>query len=143
VSRILIKHGLVALLALQAMGCASDNEKVLPHGPATMLDLWETHTQAKGASSGRVDPVIAARATLKQGPIPIAPAADRSAIHYSRTSENEINAQFKRLPNPDLVMFVFPHLSGSEEAPIPGYSTIFPMHSRVKYALPGERTEEY
>lgn len=141
--RIWIKHGLVACLALQALGCASDKEKVLPHEPATMLDLWEEHTQANGASSRRAGPLIAARATLRQGPIPFSPSPDRSAIDYSRTSENEITAQFKRLPNPDLVMFVFPHLSGSEGAPIPGYSTIFPMHSRVKYALPGERTEEY
>jgi conjugative transfer region lipoprotein (TIGR03751 family) len=87
--------------------------------------------------------LAAALATVKQGPIASSQSTDRSATNYSRTSENEINAQFKRLPNPDLVMFVFPHLSGSEEVPIPGYSTIFPMHSRVKYALPGERTEDY
>lgn len=136
-----IKQVLVACLALQALGCASDKEKVLPHGPVTMLDLWEAHTQ--DASSGRASSLIAARATLKQGPIVSSQSPDRSATNYSRTSENEINAQFKRLPNPDLVMFIFPHLSGSEEAPVPGYSTIFPMHSRVKYALPGERTEDY
>jgi len=141
VPRNLIKHGLIACLAMQSLGCASDKEKVLPHGPVTMLDLWEAHTQ--GASSGRSSPLAAARAAVKQGPIASSQSTDRSATNYSRTSENEINAQFKRLPNPDLVMFVFPHLSGSEEVPIPGYSTIFAMHSRVKYALPGERTEDY
>ncbi|MDH4709749.1 TIGR03751 family conjugal transfer lipoprotein, partial [Pseudomonas aeruginosa] len=56
---------------------------------------------------------------------------------------NEIHSQFKRLPNPDLVMYVFPHLAGSDPAPVPGYTTVFPFYQRVQYAMPGERTEDY
>ncbi|HEJ6481861.1 TIGR03751 family conjugal transfer lipoprotein, partial [Pseudomonas aeruginosa] len=48
-----------------------------------------------------------------------------------------------RLPNPDLVMYVFPHLAGSDPAPVPGYTTVFPFYQRVQYAMPGERTEDY
>ena len=40
-------------------------------------------------------------------------------------------------------MYVFPHLSGSESVPVPGYSTVFPLYQRVHYALPGERVEDY
>ena len=40
-------------------------------------------------------------------------------------------------------MYVFPHLSGTEPTPVPGYSTVFPFYQRVQYALPGERTEDY
>ena len=60
---------------------------------------------------------------------------------FTRTAQNEIYSQFKRLPNPDLVMYVFPHLAGSDPAPIPGYTTVFPLYQRVQYAMPGERTE--
>ena len=62
---------------------------------------------------------------------------------YTRTAQNEIYSQFKRLPNPDLVMYVFPHLTGADPAPVPGYSTIFPFYQRVQYAMPGERTEDF
>ena len=45
---------------------------------------------------------------------------------------------FPRLPNPSLVMYVFPHLAGAERTPVPGYATTFPLYERVEYALPGE-----
>ncbi|PIJ42758.1 TIGR03751 family conjugal transfer lipoprotein, partial [Serratia sp. OPWLW2] len=60
----------------------------------------------------------------------------------SRTQESEISQQFPRLPNPDLVMYVYPHLADGN-APVPGYSTVFPFYSQVQYAMPGERTEAY
>jgi conjugative transfer region lipoprotein (TIGR03751 family) len=66
-----------------------------------------------------------------------------SADAFTRTPQNEIYSQFKRLPNPDLVMYVFPHLAGTDPVPVPGYTTVFPMYQRVQYAMPGERTEEY
>ena len=62
---------------------------------------------------------------------------------YTRTAQTEIYRQFQRLPNPDLVMYVFPHLTGSEAVPVPGYSTVFPLYQRMHYALPGERVEDY
>ncbi|WP_134563401.1 TIGR03751 family conjugal transfer lipoprotein, partial [Pseudomonas aeruginosa] len=46
-------------------------------------------------------------------------------------------------PNPDLVMYVFPHLAGTDPVPVPGYSTVFPLYQRVQYAMPGERVEDY
>ena len=62
---------------------------------------------------------------------------------YTRTAHNEVQRQFLRLPNPDLVMYVFPHLAGSDPVPIPGYTTVFPLYQRVQYAMPGERVEDY
>ena len=35
-------------------------------------------------------------------------------------------------------MYVFPHLAGETRAPVPGYTTAFPMYEQVEYALPGE-----
>lgn len=82
-----------------------------------------------------IDARQALRRPLEPGPV------DQST--FTRTAQNEIYSQFKRLPNPDLVMYVFPHLAGSDPAPIPGYSTVFPLYQRVQYAMPGERTEDY
>lgn len=64
---------------------------------------------------------------------------DRS---YSRTQESEISQQFPRLPNPDMVMYVFPHLAEGN-SPVPGYSTVFSFYSQTQYAMPGERTAAF
>ncbi|EPN3101219.1 TIGR03751 family conjugal transfer lipoprotein, partial [Salmonella enterica] len=52
----------------------------------------------------------------------------------------EITQQFPRLPNPDMVMYLYPHLADGN-TPVPGYSTVFPFYSQTQYAMPGERTE--
>jgi conjugative transfer region lipoprotein (TIGR03751 family) len=57
---------------------------------------------------------------------------------YTREAFNELDVSFPRLPNPSLVMYVFPHLAGAERTPVPGYATTFPLYDRVEYALPGE-----
>ncbi len=124
--------GMVALLMLS--GCGTSKEVILPAGENTMLALWQNKTP-----SGQ--PAVQARETLRR---PLSQAEhhgdSRLADSYSRTQESEISQQFPRLPNPDMVMYVFPHLAGGT-APVPGYSTVFPFYSQTQYALPGERTE--
>jgi conjugative transfer region lipoprotein (TIGR03751 family) len=57
---------------------------------------------------------------------------------YQEANLEDIEARFARLPNPDLVMYVAPHLSPNGRYPIPGYSTVFPLYESVEYAMPGE-----
>ena len=67
------------------------------------------------------------------------PGDQESELHgYTRDAYNELNVLFPRLPNPTLVLYVFPHLAGEEGVPVPGYATAFPMYERTEYALPGE-----
>lgn len=132
----LIWISLPLAVLLLLVGCASDKEQLLPHGEQTMLDIWNG-AGAQGTQQRLLDARQSLRRPLDQ--------ADRSAPiqqPYTRTAANEIHSLFPRLPNPDLLMYVYPHLSGSEQAPIPGYSTVFPFYQRVQYALPGERQEE-
>lgn len=49
--------------------------------------------------------------------------------------------RFARVPNPDLVMVVYPHLARGQY-PVPGYVTVFPMYEQAQYALPGEVAED-
>lgn len=58
-------------------------------------------------------------------------------VSYTRNEARELKGLFPRLPNPDLCMYVFPHLSG-EGATIPGYTSCFSMYEKNHYALPGE-----
>lgn len=58
---------------------------------------------------------------------------------YIRSSSNEVRVLFPRLPNPDIAIFVFPHLATANNVPVPGYSTVMPLYDSVQYAMPGER----
>lgn len=139
-----------ALCAVMALaGCATSKDELLPHGENTMLDVWNQETGGNaGSGSGAggqaarqlLNTRQALRRPLTEADVRSAPAA---AAAYTRTAANEIYRQFHRLPNPDLVMYVFPHLAGSDPVPVPGYTTVFPLYQRVQYAMPGERLENY
>lgn len=138
-----------ALLVLIVLGgCATSKDKLLPHGEHTMLDVWSQETGGGvgrgtgGAQAARhlLDARQGLRRPLTEGDVHVAPAANAA---YTRTAANEIYRQFHRLPNPDLMMYVFPHLAGTDPAPVPGYTTVFPLYQRVQYAMPGERLEDY
>ncbi|EBI6200142.1 TIGR03751 family conjugal transfer lipoprotein [Salmonella enterica subsp. enterica serovar Infantis] len=121
-------------LVMLLVGCSSSKEAILPVGDSTMMDLWQHR-------SGSVRQGMQAREALRRPLTGTEQRGERSqAESYSRTQESEISQQFPRLPNPDMVMYVYPHLADNS-APVPGYSTVFPFYSRPQYALPGERTE--
>ncbi|HCQ8422390.1 TPA: TIGR03751 family conjugal transfer lipoprotein [Klebsiella oxytoca] len=129
-----IYRSLPAIMAALVMlsGCATSKDEMLPPGEQDMKTLWQSR-------SGGTQRLMDARAQLRR-PVTALPAAEQAA--WSRHAENEIRSQFPRLPNPDLVMYIFPHITAGV-APVPGYSTVFPLYTRTWYALPGEgeRTE--
>lgn len=132
----------LALLAVALLlgGCATSKEALLPHDDTTMLDIWNMETGG-GSARQLLDARQALRRPLSEADVQAAPAMQ---ARYTRTAANEIYRQFHRLPNPDLLMYVFPHLAaGSDPVPVPGYTTLFPLYQRVQYALPGERLEDY
>ena len=69
--------------------------------------------------------------------VPYFSKSDTDLKGYTRDANNELLLHFPRLPNPTIILYVFPHLS-LEGTPVPGYSTTFPMYETVEYALPGE-----
>lgn len=143
------KTGLLVAVAMALVmtGCATHKDKLLPHGEETMLDVWDRG--AGGAADSRhsgqqARQLMDARMVLRRPLMPLdSYALTFDQMSYTRTAQNEIYSQFHRLPNPDLVLYVFPHLAGTDPVPVPGYSTVFPLYQRVQYALPGERTEPY
>ena len=143
--RIWIDAAAVLLAATLLGGCATSKEKLLPHGDSTMLDVWQQETRGSGVADGQaarqlLDARQSLRRPLTEADVQATPAANAA---YTRTASTEIYRQFRRLPNPDLVMYVFPHLAGTDPVPVPGYSTVFPLYQRVQYAMPGERVEDY
>ncbi|EPD8538452.1 TIGR03751 family conjugal transfer lipoprotein, partial [Escherichia coli] len=98
----------VMSVALVLSGCATSKEELLPAGEQTMLELWQGKTAGGGQRHA-----LAARETLRR-PLTVTEqqGMNAEAYSYSRTQESEISQQFPRLPNPDMVMYVFPHLAG-------------------------------
>lgn len=73
------------------------------------------------------------RAVISPNPNP-----GREALEgYTRDAQDEVKQLFPRVPNPSLVMYVFPHIA-SGNVPIPGFSTAFELYERQHFALPGE-----
>jgi len=120
----------LGLISLVLAGCASTKDTVLPQDGPSMKTIYEGHIQEINAH----DPQII-RGELGNRPILTGEAALQG---YTREVFNEIDVLFPRLPNPSLVLYVFPHLAGEAHAPVPGYATAFPMYEQVEYALPGE-----
>jgi conjugative transfer region lipoprotein (TIGR03751 family) len=120
----------LGLISLVLAGCASTKDTVLPQDGPSMKAIYEGHVHEMNAENPQV-----IRGELGDRPI----VAGEAALHgYTRDAFNEIDVLFPRLPNPTLVMYIFPHLAGDAGAPVPGYTTAFPMYEQVEYALPGE-----
>ncbi|QIL80332.1 TIGR03751 family conjugal transfer lipoprotein [Diaphorobacter sp. HDW4A] len=66
---------------------------------------------------------------------PVKPGDEQTQKYWSAL--DPMNQRFARIPNPDLVMVVYPHLAKGQY-PVPGYVTVFPMYEQTQYALPGE-----
>ncbi|MFP1817362.1 TIGR03751 family conjugal transfer lipoprotein [Lonsdalea quercina] len=120
------------LLTLAGTGCSTSQETLLPVDEnTTMLSLW-------GRQTGDNRTLYDQRSLLRR---PLEQPRTQEQQSYTRSAGNEIRAQFRRLPNPDMLMYVYPHLTDGEPTPVPGYSTVFPFYTRVQYAMPGERAE--
>ncbi|WP_315138695.1 TIGR03751 family conjugal transfer lipoprotein [Achromobacter marplatensis] len=143
----LTKGVALALLLALLGGCATSKEDLLTHGDRSMMDIWQQET-GDGAVGGTgqvarrqlLDARQSLRRPLTDADVQAAPAEQ---IRYTRTARNEVYRQFQRLPNPDLVMYLYPHVAGTDPVPVPGYSTVFPLYQRIQYAMPGERVEDY
>ena len=114
-------------ISLALISCTSTKESVLPQDGPTMKALYEQHMAE----------LYSPAATVRGGR-PLPQAGIEHYRGFVREAANEIDVMFPRLPNPTLVMYVFPHLSGDERTPVPGYVTTFPFYQTVEYALPGE-----
>ena len=120
----------IASISLVLGGCASTKDAVLPQDGPPMEAIYDAHMQEMGAQ----DPTVV-RGALGTRRIN---SGEEDLHGYTREAFNELDVSFPRLPNPSLVMYVFPHLAGAERTPVPGYATTFPLYERVEYALPGE-----
>ena len=155
-----IKSPALLTAALALVGCASQ-ETILPETEDTMLDIYRGAMTVQGQND--LDPLQAVdvckelaladaatsmkdcedtvreHASTMYRHIDAQPAGeDLDYLPYTREVAAEIDNLFPRLDNPDIVIYVYPHLATRTRAPIPGYSTVIPLYDQVHYRLPGE-----
>ncbi len=118
-----------ATASLLLAGCASTQKDVIPQDGPDMLEIYRSHMRRAGGASGDAPRAAAARR----------PLADEPDARFAREAAAEIENRFPLLPNPMLVLYVYPHLA-EDGAPVPGYATAFRMYERDEFALPGEVT---
>ena len=158
-TRTIAAVGVAAALA----GCATTEPAAVLAGGPRMIELYrgtaaEPSPEARGAPEALQAPegtvpeapeAAVVEATCRWGwfrwpceapaPPPAAAAcACGDAPAYTRTAANELDLLFPRLPNPDVYIYVPPHLATELRIPVPGYTTAVPLYYRVEYALPGE-----
>lgn len=116
------------------VGCSTSKDQMFPHTEETIASVW-----AKKLPNANIND---ARLQLRRNVDDLERIDEYSS--YTRNAKNEIDSQFQRLPNPDLIMFIYPHFSSNNGgSPVPGYSTIFSFFDKTHYAMPGERVKEY
>ena len=121
-------------ISLLLTGCAGSKETILPQDGPTMREIYDAHVQITEGEAPR----------HRQTAAPLRPpghhVADLGAA--ARADYEALSARFARVPNPTLMIYIFPHLAGAHRVPVQGYSTVFPLYERPEYALPGEHAVE-
>ena len=148
---------MVLLGSLSIGGCANQ-ETILPPTEHSMLEIYRgtlnTETSADiellqpravcqdlelEESLETCEEKVAAHTTTAYQQLDAQPAGEAlDYLPYTREVATETRNLFPRLANPDLLIYVYPHLATRSRAPIPGYTTVIPLYERVEYRLPGE-----
>jgi conjugative transfer region lipoprotein (TIGR03751 family) len=135
-SLLLISLTSVVLLS----GCATPGKNTLPHGEMTMTQIYRAQTGL--AKSGNRQAYrkkrSANRRARQEGRLSSVVASAND--HHTDLAQNQLNGEFKVLPNPNIAVYIFPHLShyGGTNVPVPGYTTTFFLYEKNHYAMPGE-----
>ncbi|MBL1456456.1 TIGR03751 family conjugal transfer lipoprotein [Methylophaga sp.] len=126
------KTVIVTLISLLSACASQTKDDLLPQTGPTMEEVYRNHESNLTAGTSNGQSAFAGIRERQAGNY------DADLDGYTRDANREIQQQFPRLPNPTLVMFVYPHLSTASRLPVPGYSTAFPFYERTEYAMPGE-----
>lgn len=106
---------MMILSLINLVGCTGMSGNVVPQSGPTMEEIYDS-VQPK--------PTKAHLPRKKQ---------------IRRNSQNRSGGptqqEFQKINNPELKMYVYPHLAGKDKVPIPGYETVFNAYERDHYQL--------
>ena len=147
---------LCALLSINLTACHSVGN-VVPQKGLSMEQAYDDmgYTNAHGqstknfanasASDDDDDPSLSTNpyeANMKQVRHEANPASSTPTTLRSIVPHNAIGRSFHKVPNPTLKLFVYPHLAGNDELPVPGYTTAFNAYDKDHYAVSNDASYE-
>lgn len=109
-------------------GCASHIDKVVPKDQKNMKQIYN-----EKAGSGNIEMLKQREADIRARPV-----SNEDYLSELPPNAAQITRLFPALPNPELYMYVKPHVVGSSGAAVPAYMTRFTMYDRTHYAMPNE-----
>lgn len=114
-------------MMLVSVGCSSHISKVTPKNMQTMDQIYDEKTGAGTSEKVR-------RRTAEIHARPVA----REEVNALPPSMQHVRELYPKLPNPELFMYVKPHVTGESGMVVPGYYTRFTLYEKTLYAMPGE-----
>ena len=116
---------LSSLLALTACASSKVTSSAIPEGGLTVSQIYQQ-------SIGEPMQPWSVKRTLTK---PV------NYEGYTRNASNEVQNLFKPLDNPQIPIYVFPHVAliGDEQLIKPGYTTAFFLYKQNQFALASER----
>lgn len=119
----------IAVVMASLGGCLSHIDKVAPQEDMpTMKQVYEEQTGSGGTEALQ----------QREADIRARPVAKEDYLTEVHPYPGRIQHLFPALPNPELFMYVKPHVVGSSGAVVPAYITRFTMYERTHYAMPNE-----
>jgi conjugative transfer region lipoprotein (TIGR03751 family) len=118
---------LAVLISFLLAGCATAGKNALPKGgDMTMAQIYQKETGLSINNNEDQDETQA-----------------RKKLNYRAYSVSKFSGKkqlFKPLPNPEIAMYVYPHLVQNIDGaqPVPGYTTAFFLYKENHFALPSE-----
>lgn len=126
-----------ALISLTS--CSSMRGNVVPQSGPTMEQVYDgvdgqdnlsdANSTSNQENLNKLRKQVSASQTT-----PVVP----TTLMMATVSANAVSQQFRKLPNPEIKMYVYPHLAGQDQVPVPGYFTAFNVYDHDYYALPQE-----
>lgn len=123
---------IVSISILTACSTVNDDKQLLPDSGATTQELIQgTHTERAFYGTAEKSAFIGDMITPRY----------QSNSSFSNRHIQELQRDFKKVPNPEIIAYVYPHLNNNQ-MPVPGYFTSFQLYERNHYALTAEGYNE-
>ena len=133
IKRLISISSVSIVFSVFSAGCSSVVGNIIPASGPTMESIYDD------VDLGDDDSAVAINSTAQIADSSLLVAETRpgtNILPHQGPSGVASSPTFFALDNPELTLYVFPHLAGSELLPIPGYWTVFPAYPRNYYALP-------
>ncbi len=127
--KIILSGLLISISSLLTVACSHVAGNIIPDNGPTMESIYDD--LGDRTATARNDAVKTVTDTS-----PTVTSRQSTAFSSSSLPSSVASPTFSLLDNPELKLYIFPHLAGAEMLPVPGYWTAFSAYPRNYYALP-------